>query len=44
MQNTIVEMIRDVFNEYRLKNPDKIGKVYSYCSRETIKEFTIVIY
>jgi len=36
MQNTIVEMIRDVFNEYRFKNPDKIDKVYSYCSRETI--------
>jgi hypothetical protein len=34
--NTTIEMIRDVFDTYGQQNPDKINKVYSYCSRESI--------
>lgn len=34
--DTTIEMIRDVFDTYGQQNPDKINKVYSYCSRESI--------
>jgi hypothetical protein len=34
--NTTIEMIRDVFDTYGRENPDKINKVYSYCSRGSI--------
>jgi hypothetical protein len=35
MDNTI-EIIRDVFDIYGQQNPDKINKVYSYCTRDSI--------
>ena len=35
MENTI-EIIKDVFDTYSHHNPDKINKIYSFCSRETI--------
>ena len=38
MEN-VIEMICDGFNKYELNNPDKINKVYSYFSRETIYNF-----
>jgi len=34
--DTTIEIIRDVFHMYGQQNPDKINKVYSYCSRESI--------
>tara|TARA_Y100000389_G_scaffold190344_1_gene215085 strand:+ start:1333 stop:2577 length:1245 start_codon:yes stop_codon:yes gene_type:complete len=35
MDNTI-EIIRDVFDIYGQQNPDKINKVYSYCTKDSI--------
>ena len=34
--DNIIEIIRDVFDIYGQQNPDKINKVYSYCTRDSI--------